>query len=121
MTDLISGQVQVMSVSTAASKDYVKAGTLAALAVTSLTRLEELPDIPTVGELLPGYEAVQWYGIGAPRNTPADVIDRLNKEINAALADLNAANNIQARLIGTSGVVMGSNRTRNHAGSMTSR
>src|SRR5262245_25813993 len=65
MTDLISGQVQVMFVSTAASKDYVKAGTLIALAVTSLTRLEELPNIPAVGEILSGYEASVWFGIGA--------------------------------------------------------
>jgi tripartite-type tricarboxylate transporter receptor subunit TctC len=87
MTDLISGQVQVMSVSTAASKDYVKAGTLTALAVTSLTRLEELPDVPTVGEVVPGYEASSWYGLGAPRGTSEAVIDKLNKEVNAALAD----------------------------------
>jgi tripartite-type tricarboxylate transporter receptor subunit TctC len=87
MTDLISGQVQVMSVSTAASKDYVKAGTLMALAVTGLTRLEELPDIPTVGEVLSGYEVSQWYGLGAPRGTSAAIIDKLNKEVNAALAD----------------------------------
>jgi tripartite-type tricarboxylate transporter receptor subunit TctC len=87
MTDLISGQVQVMSVSTAASKDYVKAGTLVALAVTSLTRLEELPDVPTVGEVLSGYEVSQWYGLGAPRGTSDAIIDKLNKEVNAALAD----------------------------------
>ena len=87
MTDLISGQVQVMFVSTAASKDYVKAGTLIALAVTSLTRLEELPNIPAVGEVLSGYEASVWFGIGAPKATPAEIVDKLNKEVNAALAD----------------------------------
>jgi tripartite-type tricarboxylate transporter receptor subunit TctC len=87
MTDLISGQVQVMTASTAASKDYVKAGTLRAIAVTSLARLEELPDIPTVGEVLSGYETIQWYGLGAPRGTPHAIVDKLNKEVNAALAD----------------------------------
>src|SRR6516165_4862666 len=87
MTDLISGQVQVMFVSTAASKDYVKAGTLIALAVTSLTRLEELPNIPAVGEVLSGYEASVWFGIGAPKATPAEIVDKLNTEVNAALAD----------------------------------
>jgi tripartite-type tricarboxylate transporter receptor subunit TctC len=87
MTDLISGQVQVMFVSTAASKDYVKAGTLIALAVTSLTRLEELPNIPAVGEVLSGYEASVWFGIGAPKATPAEIVDKLNTGVNAALAD----------------------------------
>jgi tripartite-type tricarboxylate transporter receptor subunit TctC len=87
MTDLISGQVQVMFVTTAASKDYVKAGTLIALAVTSLTRLEELPNIPAVSEVLSGYEASVWFGIGAPKATPAEIVDKLNTEVNAALAD----------------------------------
>jgi tripartite-type tricarboxylate transporter receptor subunit TctC len=87
MTDLISGQVQVMFVTTAASKDYVKAGTLIALAVTSLTRLEELPNIPAVGEVLSGYDASIWFGIGAPKATPAEIVDKLNTEVNAALAD----------------------------------
>jgi tripartite-type tricarboxylate transporter receptor subunit TctC len=87
MTDLISGQVQVMFVSTAGSEDYVKAGTLMALAVTSLTRLEELPDVPTVGEVLSGYEVIQWFGLGAPKGTSDEIIDKLNKEVNAALAD----------------------------------
>ena len=58
-----------------------------ALAVTTATRLEALPDVPTVGEFVPGYEASGWYGIGAPRNTPAEIVDRLNNEVNAALAD----------------------------------
>ena len=87
MTDLLSGQVQVMYVSTAASKDYVRAGTLRALAVTSLTRLEELPDLPTVGEILSGYEVSTWYGLGAPRGTSEAIVDKLNREVNAALAD----------------------------------
>jgi tripartite-type tricarboxylate transporter receptor subunit TctC len=87
MTDLVSGQVQFMSVTTAASNNYVKAGTLRALAVTSLTRLEELPNIPAVGEVLSGYEASIWFGIGAPKNTPTEIIEMLNKEVNAALGD----------------------------------
>ena len=66
---------------------YIRAGKLRALAVTTATRSEALPDVPTVGEFVPGYEASGWYGIGAPRNTPAEIIDKLNKEINAALAD----------------------------------
>jgi tripartite-type tricarboxylate transporter receptor subunit TctC len=87
MIDLISGRVQVIIVSTAASKDYVKAGTLTALAVTSLTRMEELPDIPTVGEVLPGYEVSNWFGLGAPRGTSDAIVDKLNREVNAAFAD----------------------------------
>src|SRR5262245_42083085 len=87
MTDLISGQVQVMFVSTAASKDYVKAATLIALAVTTLTRLEELPNIPAVAEVLSGYEASIWFGLGVPKATPAEIVDQLNKEVNAALDD----------------------------------
>jgi tripartite-type tricarboxylate transporter receptor subunit TctC len=87
MTDLISGEVQVMFLSTAASKDTVKTGTLTALAVTSLTRLEELPDIPTVGEVLSGYEASISFGLGAPRGTSEAIVDKLNREINAGLAD----------------------------------
>ena len=69
------------------SIEYVRAGRLRALAVTTATRSEALPDIPTVGEFVPGYEASAWQGIGAPKNTPAEIIDRLNKEINAGLAD----------------------------------
>src|SRR5215510_1019120 len=87
MTDLVSGQVQFMSVTTAASNNYVKAGTLRALAVTSLTRLEELPNIPAVGEVLSGYEASIWFGLGVPKATPAEIVDQLNKEVNAALDD----------------------------------
>ena len=69
------------------SIEYIRAGKLRALAVTTATRSEALPDVPTVGEFVPGYEASAWYGIGAPKNTPAEIIDKLNKEINAALAD----------------------------------
>src|SRR5215471_14858444 len=87
LTDLISGQVQVMFGGSGSSIGHIKAGKLRALAVTTSTRSEALPDIPTAGEFLPGYEASNWYGIGAPRNTPVEVIDKLNKEINAGLAD----------------------------------
>jgi len=86
-TDLLGGQVQVMAASTAASIEYIRSGMLRALAVTTATRADVLPGIPTVGEFLPGYEASGWFGVGAPRNTPAEIIDRLNNEINAALAD----------------------------------
>ena len=71
----------------ASSIEYIRAGKLRALAVTTATRSEALPDIPTIGEFVPGYEASAWYGVGAPKNTPAEIIDKLNKEINAALAD----------------------------------
>ena len=87
LTDLLGGQVQVMFAGMLASIEYIRAGKLRALAVTTATRSEALPDIPTVGEFVPGYEASAWYGIGAPKNTPAEIIDKLNKEINAALAD----------------------------------
>jgi tripartite-type tricarboxylate transporter receptor subunit TctC len=70
-----------------ASIEYIRTGKLRALAVTTATRSEALPDIPTVGEFVPGYEASNWYGVGIPKNTPAEIIDKLNKEINAALAD----------------------------------
>jgi tripartite-type tricarboxylate transporter receptor subunit TctC len=87
LTDLLAGQVQVYFGAIASSIEYIKAGKLRALAVTTATRSEALPDIPTVSEFVPGYEASGWYGVGAPRNTPAEIIDMLNKEINAALAD----------------------------------
>jgi tripartite-type tricarboxylate transporter receptor subunit TctC len=74
--------------------EHVKAGKLRALAVTAATRSEVLPDIPTVGDFVPGYEASAWFGIGAPNDTPAEIVDKLNREINAALADLK----IKARL-----------------------
>jgi tripartite-type tricarboxylate transporter receptor subunit TctC len=87
LTDLIGGQVQVLFTSTASSLEYIRAGKVRPLAVLPATRLESLPDIPAMAEFVPGYEASQWYGLGAPRNTPADVVNRLNKEVNAALAD----------------------------------
>jgi tripartite-type tricarboxylate transporter receptor subunit TctC len=85
--DLLAGQVQVMFPTTVGSIGYIRAGRLRALAVTAATRADVLPDIPTVGDFVPGYEASNWYGIGAPRNTPVEVIEKLNKETNAGLAD----------------------------------
>ena len=87
LTDLIAGQVQVMFPTSVASIEYIKTGRLRALAVTTAMRLDTLPDIPTVGEFVPGYEASTWYGVGVPKATPAEIVDRLNKEINAGLAD----------------------------------
>jgi tripartite-type tricarboxylate transporter receptor subunit TctC len=86
LTDLLGGQVQVFFAGLAASIGYIKAGKLHPLAVTTMNRSELLPDIPTVAEFVPGYEAIAWYGIGAPKNTPAEIISKLNNEINAALA-----------------------------------
>jgi tripartite-type tricarboxylate transporter receptor subunit TctC len=87
LPDLLAGQVQAMFDPIASSIGHIRAGRLRPLAVTTATRLEVLPDIPTVGEFVPGYEASGWYGIGAVRNTPAEIVDRLNGEVNAALAD----------------------------------
>jgi tripartite-type tricarboxylate transporter receptor subunit TctC len=87
LTDLLGGQVQVMFPGMASSMEYIRIGKLRPLAVTTTTREKVLQDIPAVGEFVPGYEAIQFYGVGAPRNTPAEVVDKLNKEINAGLAD----------------------------------
>ena len=87
LTDLVAGQVQVMFSGTVSSIQYIRAGRLRALAVTGATRSDELPDIPPVGEFVPGYEASQWFGIGAPKYTPTQIVDKLNKEINTGLAD----------------------------------
>jgi tripartite-type tricarboxylate transporter receptor subunit TctC len=89
LPDLISGQVQVYFGVMLASLGYIRAGKLRALAVTSATRQEALPDVPTVGEFLPGFEARGWYGIVVPKATPTQIVEKLNKEINAALADPN--------------------------------
>jgi len=89
LTDLLAGQVQVIFSSLPAAIEYVKAGKLRALAVTTETRFEGMSDIPSVGETVPNYDASQWYGVGAPKNTPAEIVVKLNKEINAALADPN--------------------------------
>jgi tripartite-type tricarboxylate transporter receptor subunit TctC len=84
---LLGGQVQVMFAPVPASIAYIQAGKLRALAVTSAARVTVLPDVPTVGEFVPGYEASSWQGIGAPKNTPAEIVDKLNKEVNTALGD----------------------------------
>jgi tripartite-type tricarboxylate transporter receptor subunit TctC len=94
LTGLLGGEVQVFFDNLPTSIEYIKASKVRALAVTTATRSEVLPDIPTVGEFVPGYEASPWWGVGVPRNTPAEVIDKLNKEINAGLADAK----IKARL-----------------------
>jgi tripartite-type tricarboxylate transporter receptor subunit TctC len=87
LADLLGGQVQVCFGGAISSIDYIRAGRLRALAVTTASRLDVLPDIPSLSEFLPGYEAADWKGIGAPKNTPPEFIDKLNKEINAGLAD----------------------------------
>jgi tripartite-type tricarboxylate transporter receptor subunit TctC len=87
MTDLLGGQVQVMFDPVVSSIAYIRAGKLRPLAVTAATRSDALPDVPTVDEFVPGYEASIWFGIGAPKNTPTEIIEMLNKEINAALGD----------------------------------
>ncbi len=87
LNDLLGGQVQVAFASMPSSIEYIRAGKLRALAVTTATRSEVLPDVPPIGEFVPGYEASAWYGLGAPKATPAEIVDKLNKEINAALAD----------------------------------
>jgi tripartite-type tricarboxylate transporter receptor subunit TctC len=87
MADLIAGRAQVMFTSPFGLIEYIRARKLRALAVTMATRAEALPDVPPVGDFVPGYEVIAWFGIGAPINTPAEIVDKLNKQINAALAD----------------------------------
>ncbi len=87
IADLLAGQVQVLFATSPASIEYVRSDKLRALAVTTSVRAEALPELPTVGEFVPGYEASAWYGIGVPQKTPAEIIERLNKETNAGLAD----------------------------------
>jgi tripartite-type tricarboxylate transporter receptor subunit TctC len=103
LTDLMGGQVHVMFGPLTSSMQYVRAGKLRALAVSSASRSDALPDIPTMGDFLPGYEATGWFGVGAPRSTPTEIIDKLNAEINAALADPK----IKARLTNLGGIVIG--------------
>jgi tripartite-type tricarboxylate transporter receptor subunit TctC len=87
LTDLMGGQVQVLFDNMPSSIEYLKAGKLRPLAVTTATRSDALPDVPTVAETVPGYEASAWFGLGAPKGTPADVVDKLNAAVNAGLAD----------------------------------
>ncbi len=102
LTDMLAGHVQAMFGTMPASIEYVRAGKLRPLAVTSARRSELLPDLPTVGDFVPGYETSAWQGVGAPKNTPAEIIDRLNKEINAGLADPK----IKARVADMGGTVL---------------
>ena len=101
-SDLLGGQVQVLFISIPPAIEFIRTDKLRALAVTTAMRQEVLPDIPTVGEFVPGYEASAWQGIGAPKNTPAEIIDRLNREINAGLADPK----IKAQLLNLGGSVL---------------
>ena len=87
MTDLLAGMVQVYFVTTPSSMQYIKSGQLRAIAVTTAKRLPELPGLPAISEFVPGYDASAWYGLGAPKDTPKDIIDKLNREINAAVAN----------------------------------
>jgi tripartite-type tricarboxylate transporter receptor subunit TctC len=100
--DLLGGQVQVLFDPVSSSTEYIRAGKLRALAVTTATRSEALPDIPTVADFVHGYEASAFFGVGAPKNTPADIIEKLNKEINAGLADPK----LKARLADLGGTVI---------------
>jgi tripartite-type tricarboxylate transporter receptor subunit TctC len=103
VADLIAGHVQVIFAPVSESIQQIKSGKLRALAVTTAARLDVLPDLPPVGDFVPGYEASGFAGIGAPRNTPAEIIDRLNKELNAGLAD----SKIKARIVELGGTVLG--------------
>jgi tripartite-type tricarboxylate transporter receptor subunit TctC len=102
LQDLIGGQVQVMIDTTPASMQHIKSGRVRALAVTTLKRADALPGLPTVADFVPGYEATSWFGIGAPKGTPAEVVATLNKEINAGLDDPK----IKARLLELGGILL---------------
>jgi tripartite-type tricarboxylate transporter receptor subunit TctC len=102
LTDLIGGRVQVMFGDMPPSIEFIKAGKLRALAVTTITRSEALPDLPSVSDFVPGYESSAWYGVGAPKNTPVEVVKKLSKEIKAALADPK----MKARLSSLGGTVL---------------
>ena len=102
LPDLLSGQVQITFNPLPSSLNFIQTGKLRALAVTSATRQAALPDVPTVGEFVPGYEGTAWFGIGAPKNTPKEIVDKLNQEINAGLADPK----LKARLEELGGVPM---------------
>src|SRR5262249_10888451 len=100
--DLLAGQVQVFFPTTVSSIGYIRAGRLRALAVTAATRSEVLPGVPTVAEFVPDYEASTWYGVGARKATPTEIVEKLNKEINASLADPN----MKTRLADLGGTVL---------------
>jgi tripartite-type tricarboxylate transporter receptor subunit TctC len=102
VADLLGGQVQVMIDTSPASMPHIRSGKLRALAVTTATRADALPDLPTVGDFVPGYEATSWFGIGAPKDTPPEIIATLNKEINAGIANPK----IKARLVDLGGTVL---------------
>jgi tripartite-type tricarboxylate transporter receptor subunit TctC len=103
VTDLIGGQIQVIFAPLSESIQQIKAGSLRPLAVTTAARLNVLPDVPTVGDFVPGYEASGFAGIGVPRNTPAEIIELLNKELNAGLAD----SKVKGRIVELGGTVLG--------------
>jgi tripartite-type tricarboxylate transporter receptor subunit TctC len=94
ITDMLGGRVQIMFGNVTASIEQIRSGALRALAVTTATRVEALPDVPTVADTVPGYEASGWFGIGVPKGTPPEIIEKLNQAINAGLADPG----IQARI-----------------------
>ena len=102
ITDLLGGQVQVLFSVVAETIEHIRSGKLHPVAATTAARLEILPNIPTVSEFLPGYEASGWQGVGVPRNTPAEIVESLNREINSGLAD----SKIKARLEGLGGTVL---------------
>ena len=102
LTDLLGGQVQLVFSTVPAAIEYIKAGKLRPLAVTTATRSQALPDVPTVGDFLPRFESSQWYGVGAPKGTPADIVATLNNEVNAGLADPE----LKARIAELGGVPM---------------
>jgi tripartite-type tricarboxylate transporter receptor subunit TctC len=102
LTDVLGGQIQVTFSGLASAIEYIRAGRLRVLAVTTATRSDALPDVPTVGEFVPGYEASIWFGVGAPKGTPIEIVENLNKEINAGLADPK----IKAQLADLGGAVL---------------
>jgi tripartite-type tricarboxylate transporter receptor subunit TctC len=102
LADIVGGQVQVLFIAVPSSIEYIRAGRLRALAVTTAARSEALPDLPAIGEFVPGYEESNWWGFGAPKSTPTAIVDKLNSEINAALADPR----IKARLVELGGTTL---------------
>jgi tripartite-type tricarboxylate transporter receptor subunit TctC len=102
LADLLGGQVQVMFDNMPSSIGFIRDGKLRPLAVTTATRWKELPDVPSVAEFVPGFEASPWFGVGAPRNTPTEIVKKLNKAINAILADPK----MKARLVDLGGAVL---------------